>query len=326
MALAAASAVGPVDAGQPLDRDAVGDRPGGRRDAPARGSASSHQVARAHVAEPVRLEPRDEVGRRIVERRRPDVRRPADRGEQHEDLGQAPVEGGRVVRPAQPLEPVPERLALDRVVEQDRVAEVAQVAARDGVDPRLVEEQATHRGGVDRSRGSDRRRRSVIGATIAAAKPARPASDRTAHAIARIGCADDVTSAPLIARRCRARAWPAWRRPAGPSPAASAAAPSAAAPVAPPRAPRRERRSAARPTDAGRGRRLDQGLRVRAGRRSRPRSARSSRSRTPAPSRTTRRSTTGGCATTTLQTGESDGLIFTVAGHLPVPLHGPHAR
>ena len=96
----------------------------------------------------------DQVRRRIVERRRPDVRRPADRGEQHEDLGQALVERRGVVRPAQPLEPVPERLALDRVVEQDRVAEVAQVAARDGVDARLVEEQSTHHGGIDRVRGS----------------------------------------------------------------------------------------------------------------------------------------------------------------------------
>ena len=62
-------------------------------------------------------------------------------------------------RPAEPLEAVPERLRFDRIVEQDRVAEVAQVAARDGVDPRLVEQQPAHR----------RRRRSWRRATIPAA-------------------------------------------------------------------------------------------------------------------------------------------------------------
>ena len=50
-----------------------------------------------------------------------------------------PVEGRRLGRPGQTLEPIPERLGLDRIVEQDRVTEIAQVAARDGVDPGLVE-------------------------------------------------------------------------------------------------------------------------------------------------------------------------------------------
>ena len=104
------------------------------------------------------------------------MRRPSDRGEQHEDLGQPPVERGGVVRPAQPLEPVPERLALDRVVEQDRVAEVAQVAARDGVDARLVQEQAPHGGGIERRGSRSAASGSVIGATLAATKRARDRS------------------------------------------------------------------------------------------------------------------------------------------------------
>ena len=147
----AAAALGrrrPAQPGQPLDRDPGrhrrrrGER---RRD----GIDERHHAARAHVAEAVGRQAGDEVGRGIVGRRRPDVRLPPDRREQHEHLGQAPVEGVRLGRPADPLEPVPERLGLDRVVEQDRVAEVAQVAARDGVDPRLVEEQPTHRRRVD---------------------------------------------------------------------------------------------------------------------------------------------------------------------------------
>ena len=152
MALDAASAFGPVTPASRSIETPSGIGPAAAVTAGSR-CGQEHQVAHAHVAEPVGLEPAGQVRRRIVEGRRPDVRRPADRGEQHEDLGQALVEGPGVVRPAQPLEPVPERLALGRVVEQDRVAEVAQVATRDGVDARLVEEQSTHHGGVDRVRG-----------------------------------------------------------------------------------------------------------------------------------------------------------------------------
>ena len=71
------------------------------------------------------------------------------RGEQDADLGQPPVEGGRS-RARRRLEAVPERLGLDRVVEQQPVAEVAQLTARDGVDLGLVAEQATDGRGVER--------------------------------------------------------------------------------------------------------------------------------------------------------------------------------
>ena len=52
-------------------------------------------------------------------------------------------------RPADGLEAVPERLRIRRVMQQDRVTEVAQLAIRHRVDPGLVHEQATHRPGVD---------------------------------------------------------------------------------------------------------------------------------------------------------------------------------
>ena len=78
-------------------------------------------------------------------RRGPDVRLAAERREQDQRLGQAPVEGVGVGRPADRLEAVPERLRIARVVEEEAVAEVAQLAARDRVDLRLVEQEPAHR-------------------------------------------------------------------------------------------------------------------------------------------------------------------------------------
>ena len=106
-------------------------------------------MAGAEIREAIRFEPRHEVGRRVVERRGPDVRAPAERREEHEHLGQTPVEGSWVSRPTDALEPVPERLGFDGIVEQERVVEVAQIATRDGMDARLVEEEAAHRVDVD---------------------------------------------------------------------------------------------------------------------------------------------------------------------------------
>ena len=120
-------------------------RPAGRP-----GIDQGHDVPGAHVTEPVREEPLDEIGRRIVGRRRPDVRLTTERGEQDEDLGQPTIERRRLVRPADRLEPVPERFRFHGIVEQDAVPEVAQVATRDRVDPRLVEQQASHGRRVDR--------------------------------------------------------------------------------------------------------------------------------------------------------------------------------
>jgi hypothetical protein len=54
-----------------------------------------------------------------------------DRREQHADLGETSVEATRVRRPLDRLDPVPERFGLGGVVEQDRVAQVAQGAAGD---------------------------------------------------------------------------------------------------------------------------------------------------------------------------------------------------
>ena len=99
-----------------------------RRPRPRAGAGSTRIITSPAPMsrKPLAMNRADEVGRRIVERRRPDVRPPTERREQHEHLGQPPVEGTGFDRPAQPFEPVPERLRVDRIVEQDRVAEVAQ--------------------------------------------------------------------------------------------------------------------------------------------------------------------------------------------------------
>ena len=238
-----------------------------------------HQVALAEVAETVREQSRDEVAGRIMERRRPDVRLPAQGGEDHQDLGQPPVEGCRVVGPANALEPVPERLGLGLVVEEDRIAQIAQVAARDRVDPGLVEHQPTHRGRVDDTSGYVATWRARHAGTIARPKPGHrqgrtqprndsdtpnkpdkeiPMSHRSVAALA--------VSAVLMLAACSS---------SGSSPAASGAPHRSAAASPPTPAPSPSTSStstSSRPTSP-------------------PRPARSSPSPIPAPRRTPRRST-----------------------------------
>ena len=66
-------------------------------------STRTMTVPAAHVAEPVRLEPRDEVVGRVVGRRRPDVRLADERGEQRRAARQATVEPVGIGRPADAL-------------------------------------------------------------------------------------------------------------------------------------------------------------------------------------------------------------------------------
>ena len=120
----------PVDAATPRDR-----------------STRAMTIPAPMSAKPVGEEPGDEVGRRVVGRRRPDVRLPAERREQDEHLGQAAVEGVRLGRPADRREPVPERLRVDRIVEQDRHRRdrAARDRARRGPAPRAAAAGASPR-------------------------------------------------------------------------------------------------------------------------------------------------------------------------------------
>jgi hypothetical protein len=65
---------------------------------------------------------------------------PSDRGELDGDLGQTSIEGGWIRRPADRLHAVPEGFAFERVVEEERIAEVAQDPSGDGVHLRLMTE------------------------------------------------------------------------------------------------------------------------------------------------------------------------------------------
>ena len=59
-------------------------------------------------------------------------------------------------------------------MEEDRIAQVAQVATRDRMDACLVEEEPAHGGGVDHRVGlAATEGRVIIGHTIAASKPNR---------------------------------------------------------------------------------------------------------------------------------------------------------
>ena len=78
------------------------------------------------------------------------MRLATDRREQDADLGQPPIERGRLARPARAFDAVPERLRVDRVMEEQRIAEIAELAPRDRVDLGLVPEQAAQRVAVDR--------------------------------------------------------------------------------------------------------------------------------------------------------------------------------
>jgi len=66
------------------------------------------------------------------------VRDPIEAGEESEGLGQATIERRRLPRPRDPGQPVPERLAIGLVMEEDRIAEIPNVAPEERVRPSLV--------------------------------------------------------------------------------------------------------------------------------------------------------------------------------------------
>ena len=149
-----------------------------------RGIRERHDVAGPHVREAVGVKPRNEVGRPVVERRRPDVRLSPERRKEDESLGQATIERVGADRPADGLEPVPERLAVRWVMQQDRVAQITELPPGRGVDLRFVEKQPAQRRGVDgwqARRLGDRRSghrapryRARSKATAGSSRPAHP--------------------------------------------------------------------------------------------------------------------------------------------------------
>ena len=120
---------GPVDA---LDRH-VG--PGREIAVPAvpirvePGRVERHQHPCAVILESGAEQAVDEVGRLVEPRHRPEVRDPVERREERQRLRQAAVEPVAILGPGDAGDPVPERLAVGRVVEQDAVAESPDLAA-----------------------------------------------------------------------------------------------------------------------------------------------------------------------------------------------------
>jgi hypothetical protein len=68
------------------------------------------------------------------------MRLATDGREDDEDLSKPPIEGRRLGRPEDGLGPVPERLGLVRIDEEQGIAEVAQRSVGDGMDLRLMAE------------------------------------------------------------------------------------------------------------------------------------------------------------------------------------------
>ncbi len=104
-----------------------------------------HRHATAQVVEAAGHETSPEVARLVARRRRPDVRPPVEAGEQDEQVRQARIERGRVVRQPHPGQAVPERVPVTWIVEQDRVADVPDESSTDGVGAGLVPRQEAHR-------------------------------------------------------------------------------------------------------------------------------------------------------------------------------------
>ena len=117
-------------------------------------------------------------GGRAVRGRGPDVGLPRVEGEHRHRLVEASVERVRARRPADADHAVPERIRVPRVVQDERVAEVTDDAARDRVRHRLVPLEAAGRRVVEAD-GSDHG--STIAAGRWAARQAKPGRCRRAY-------------------------------------------------------------------------------------------------------------------------------------------------
>jgi plastocyanin len=121
---------------------------GGRRSRRA-GIDEDHDTTLTRIAEPVGAQALDQVGRRIVQGRRPDMWLAAKGGKQDEDLCEAAIEGGRLGWPANRGQSIPEWLRVNGIVQEDGVAQVAYVSSRGRMHTSFIEDQAAHRRRID---------------------------------------------------------------------------------------------------------------------------------------------------------------------------------
>ena len=106
-----------------------------------------HENACPGVLEAVGEETRGQVEGLVETRQRPNVGDPVERREERDGFGQTAIEGGGLVRPGDAGDPIPERLAIDPVVEHDGVAELADLAPDEAVTASLVPRKPTRVGG-----------------------------------------------------------------------------------------------------------------------------------------------------------------------------------
>jgi hypothetical protein len=124
---------------KPLDGDPA--NAGNRRRRHGKGRIEGHQEPATEVLEAVGEEAGRQVGRLVEAGHRPEMRDPIETGEQGERLGQATIELRRRLRPRHARQPVPERLPVGFVIQEDGVAEIADLAPDQGVRPCLVPRQ-----------------------------------------------------------------------------------------------------------------------------------------------------------------------------------------
>ncbi|OGO52868.1 MAG: hypothetical protein A2V84_01555 [Chloroflexi bacterium RBG_16_70_13] len=121
------------------------------REGPGKGEARSgvgedHRAIDAGRTKTGRLQARGEIDGLVGERQGPDVRQPVEGREEGDDLVEPALERPRVAGPGGGGDPIPERLRVRRVVEEEGVAELAGLPGRDRVDGHLVTGQAAREG------------------------------------------------------------------------------------------------------------------------------------------------------------------------------------
>ena len=103
-------------------------------------------------------EPSGQIGGLVESRQGPGVGDPVERPEERDDLGEAAIERLGLVRPGNPRDSIPERLAVDRVVEHDGVPELPHLAPGEPMAAGLVPRQPARVGGSEVGRAAGRKR------------------------------------------------------------------------------------------------------------------------------------------------------------------------
>ena len=113
------------------------------------GVSKGHGTVFAHDTEAGVNEASFEIWRLSADGKGPHVRESPKRGEQRDNLIEASVEGRRIRWPGHPDEAIPEWLRVRRIVQEDAIAEAAQLALGASMNERFVPGQPTSERGVN---------------------------------------------------------------------------------------------------------------------------------------------------------------------------------